>query len=516
MVSITFTDLVLYFAVYSIIGWVCEVTYCSIFAKRLVRRGFLAGPYCPIYGFGAIALIAMLYPLAQRLTNLPLLFIAAVIITSALEYFTSWLMEKLFNMRWWDYSKHRFNLNGRICLVNSILFGIMSIVLLYVIQPLVNKLIFMIPIDIRTVISSLFIAVILIDLITTLNEVYKLDAKLKEIQSTLHSLKEYDKRFSWYDKNDTQTSLIRLENLAEKYDNENVLELVERIKRLLTKDNSGKRLLASFSRLRSNTLHDNMEIVKQAFAQRRQKRLGQESSSEKLQKSKESQPKEKSEEDTQVKSFAKGLNFYKLFWVFFLASFIGYMVEIIFCFITNGYVESRQGMIYGPFSQVYGFGAVMMVLFLHKLAQKGDRWVFIGSALVGGVFEAICSFIQESMFNSVSWNYTEQTFSFFGGRTSLLYMFFWGFLGVAFIREIYPRLSRFVERIPNKQGIILSWLLVAFISFDMLISAFAVHRWSERIRGIEPENRLETYLDEKYPDDFMKIIYPNMNFSRSG
>ena len=90
MTSVTFTDIVLYFALYSIIGWISEAVYCSVSAGKPVKRGFLSGSYCPIYGFGAMALIAVLYPLAQRWGSIPLVFIAAVIITSALEYFTSW------------------------------------------------------------------------------------------------------------------------------------------------------------------------------------------------------------------------------------------------------------------------------------------------------------------------------------------------------------------------------------------------------------------------------------------
>ena len=104
------TDQVLYFAVYGIIGWISEVIYCSISAKKLVKRGFLSGLYCPIYGFGAMVLIAALYPHAQTWGSIPLVFIAAVIITSTLEYFTRWLMEKLFKLRWWDYSHRRLQM----------------------------------------------------------------------------------------------------------------------------------------------------------------------------------------------------------------------------------------------------------------------------------------------------------------------------------------------------------------------------------------------------------------------
>lgn len=125
------------FFLYSVIGWIVEVTYVYINDGKLVNRGFLIGPYVPIYGFSAI--IMVLY-LSQYKENPLTVFLLACVICSFLEYITSYVMEKLFNARWWDYSNLRFNLNGRICLKNCFLFGILSIILLYFINPLMIKL----------------------------------------------------------------------------------------------------------------------------------------------------------------------------------------------------------------------------------------------------------------------------------------------------------------------------------------------------------------------------------------
>ncbi len=130
--------LFLYFFLYAVIGWCCEVVYCSIPAKRFINRGFLNGPYCPIYGVGAIIIVAVL---AKYINDPVSVFIAGMISTSALEYVTSWGMEKLFHAKWWDYSNHRFNLNGRICLLNSVLFGVMSLALMYLVHPFVSKIV---------------------------------------------------------------------------------------------------------------------------------------------------------------------------------------------------------------------------------------------------------------------------------------------------------------------------------------------------------------------------------------
>ncbi len=115
-------DFVLYFFIYSIIGYIVEVTVCSIGQKKLVNRGFLFGPLLPIYGFGMVAVILATESVKD---NTWLTFLIAMLTCSILEYFTSWLLEKLFHIKWWDYSKSdRLNLNGRICLRNCLAFGI--------------------------------------------------------------------------------------------------------------------------------------------------------------------------------------------------------------------------------------------------------------------------------------------------------------------------------------------------------------------------------------------------------
>ena len=120
------------FIIYSFAGWVMETLWVSWCNKRLVDRGFLIGPYCPIYGFGALLIVLLLSKLAFS----PILvFLMTIFVCGALEYFASWIMEKIFKARWWDYSNVKFNLNGRICLKNLIAFGIMGITVIYIINP---------------------------------------------------------------------------------------------------------------------------------------------------------------------------------------------------------------------------------------------------------------------------------------------------------------------------------------------------------------------------------------------
>lgn len=126
----------LWLMIYSVIGWIYESTICSIGHRKLINRGFLNGPYCPIYGTGAVLVLLVL----GRIKNPVLLFFAGAIVTCSLEYLTSWLMEKLFHARWWDYSKRKFNIGGRVCLIGAVVFGAFSVVLILVLHPWVKSL----------------------------------------------------------------------------------------------------------------------------------------------------------------------------------------------------------------------------------------------------------------------------------------------------------------------------------------------------------------------------------------
>ena len=123
----------LLFMVYSILGWTIEVLGKLITKGKFINRGFLIGPYCPIYGTGALLMTLLLN---KYVNDKMVLFILAIVICSILEYVTSYVMEKLFHIRWWDYSNYKFNINGRICLETMIPFGILSVLALCYINPL--------------------------------------------------------------------------------------------------------------------------------------------------------------------------------------------------------------------------------------------------------------------------------------------------------------------------------------------------------------------------------------------
>lgn len=133
--------LFLWFLFYSFAGWVYESILVSVSERRLVNRGFLNGPICPIYGCGAVLAIVLLHDLHNPFA----VFLISSIGACMLEYVTSWGMEKLFHARWWDYSHRRFNIQGRICLLGAIVFGLLGVLITDVIQPEVNRITQMIP-----------------------------------------------------------------------------------------------------------------------------------------------------------------------------------------------------------------------------------------------------------------------------------------------------------------------------------------------------------------------------------
>lgn len=128
------TTYFLLFITYAIAGWIMEVTCKSIEAKKFINRGFMIGPYCPIYGWGAIAITILLH---RYTDDWIVLFLMSIITCGILEYATSYVMEKLFHARWWDYSRRKYNINGRICLETLIPFGILGLVIMYVTNPFI-------------------------------------------------------------------------------------------------------------------------------------------------------------------------------------------------------------------------------------------------------------------------------------------------------------------------------------------------------------------------------------------
>ncbi len=229
----------LWFMMYSIIGWLYESTICSIPKyHKIINRGYLVGPYCPIYGVGAVVNLILL----KNIESLILIFVIAMITSGVVEYITSYIMEKLFQARWWDYSHYPLNLDGRICLYGCIIFGIANVALLKVIQPYV--LIMTEKMSFKGIwISSILLFVIIVsDTIFTTIKMNNLNIKLRNIQTIVNSRV-----------NTTISSIVGRgrdiqENLKE-FKNEGITLNVSNIKKYFK--NSELRILHSFPKFKS-------------------------------------------------------------------------------------------------------------------------------------------------------------------------------------------------------------------------------------------------------------------------
>lgn len=183
-----FATLFLYLMIYSFLGWACESAYISIGRKKLINSGFLHGPFCPIYGFGAVFVILFLSPLSSY----PILvFIMGVLITSLLEYFTSWLLEVLFHIMWWDYSRYKYNINGRVCLLNSFLFGCMSIFVIYVLHPFVVGFVSQWSWILIQQIALVLLIYLAIDFIISTLQLVSFKQQLVQFETKLSDIKQY-------------------------------------------------------------------------------------------------------------------------------------------------------------------------------------------------------------------------------------------------------------------------------------------------------------------------------------
>lgn len=163
------------FFIYSFIGWLVEVTIFLISEKKFINRGFLIGPYVPIYGVGGMIITLFL---SQNTSDYIAIFLKAALICGVLEYLVSLVMEKIFKARWWDYSLKKFNINGRICLGNLVLFGLAGLAAIFYINPFLFNIFDKISLDTLKIINYVLITIFVSDVIITLFILAKVKKKI--------------------------------------------------------------------------------------------------------------------------------------------------------------------------------------------------------------------------------------------------------------------------------------------------------------------------------------------------
>lgn len=189
-------DYILYFYIYSFFGWLVESIYCSALEQKIINRGFLNGPICPVYGVGALVVILGLYPYKD---NIVAVFLLSIILTSTVEYITGTILEKIFKTSWWDYSKHKFNIQGKVCLLNSILFGILSVIIIEIVHPSIVDIIDESNKNILYIILIFAIITTIIDLIITAKALNSLTVKVDMITNLMEDIKIINRKFKLYE-----------------------------------------------------------------------------------------------------------------------------------------------------------------------------------------------------------------------------------------------------------------------------------------------------------------------------
>lgn len=283
----------LWIILYSCAGWIYESIICSIDQKKLVNRGFLNGPLCPIYGFGAIFIIIFL---SKKPNNLLELFVTGSVLASIVEYITAYFLEKLFKAKWWDYSNYRFNIHGRVCLLGAMVFGIFSVVIIEYVQPLIEKFTNQISDRLIIATSTVVLIIIIIDIWITVAHLLSLNGRLKEIQGAINLHIKSSKEFSDGLKDNFENvkiniinSRINREDLKESFDEniegfkikvkelkysayskfENSEYYTENVRKLLNvKKFQDKRIAKAFPNMKSIKYNEAWEKVKSRIEQK--------------------------------------------------------------------------------------------------------------------------------------------------------------------------------------------------------------------------------------------------------
>lgn len=210
------------------------------------------------------------------------------------------------------------------------------------------------------------------------------------------------------------------------------------------------------------------------------------------------------------------LNLVLLFWIFMVASVLGLALEDLFHVVVYGGYESRAGLVWGPFSPIYGVGAVALTLFLNRFYYTHDLIIFLIAMVVGAVLEYSASWMMETFWHAIAWDYTG-TFGSINGRTNFFFGVMWGTLGLFWVRFILPVVKgvqrRFRGTFEGNFFRTLSILLAAFMLVNAIVTVLALHREGERTQGIPPKTQIDVLLDQTFTDEWLQQRFHNMTVS---
>ena len=208
------------------------------------------------------------------------------------------------------------------------------------------------------------------------------------------------------------------------------------------------------------------------------------------------------------------MTWYQVVILFFIGSILGLIIEEIWMYITAGLTESRVGLVWGPFSPLYGTGAVLLTIICYAITKKGAKWwlIFLISMAVGGILEQVVGWSMETFMGAVSWDYSGVP-GCITKWVAVPFLFFWGILGLAWAKLIMPDLLYRIGEPTTRRQVIFVALLAAYLSADILMTLACFDRVHDRERGIPPSGPFEEWVDQNYGDDFVKSHFQNMAFT---